>query len=79
MTLAAEALDRAAYLRARIDADGPTVTLPNGAMREHPCLKGEIAAQSLAARHLARLQLDVQPTNRTGRPPAKTTLGWDAN
>ena len=73
LLLAAEATDRAASLREVINADGVMVPAGNGAMREHPALRGELAAQAFAARTLARLGLDVEPVQRIGRPSGPTT------
>jgi hypothetical protein len=70
---ACEALDLAQVLRARIDADGPVIQTNSG-MREHPCLRSELANRAFAMRALERLGITVEPVKPIGRPP--TTIGW---
>ena len=71
LTLACEALDRAAELRAQIDADG----LMNQHGRENPLLKHELAARAFVSRTLQRLGLDVEPVRAPGRPGGRAS-GW---
>ena len=76
LLLAAEATDRATTLRAAIEADGVVLRLTNGAVREHPALKAELAAMAFVARTLARLGLNFEPVQRVGRPSSLTSVGW---
>jgi P27 family predicted phage terminase small subunit len=74
LLLACEGIDRIRALRQEIERDGAVIRLRNGAIREHPALKAEIAAMSFVTRTLARLGLDVEPVRPSrGRPGA---IGW---
>jgi hypothetical protein len=67
------ALDRAEEMATEIDRDGPTI-LVKGVLREHPCLKAELANRSFVVRGLQRLGLNyeiIKPS--VGRPP-----GWNS-
>jgi hypothetical protein len=70
---AAHAADRAELLRKQIADDGPVVSTAQG-LREHPSLKGEMAARSLLLRALGRLGLDFERLKPVGRPPRP--VGW---
>jgi hypothetical protein len=69
---AAFAADRAERLRAEIDADGEIIHGRNGP-REHPGLKGELAARSFLVRTLQRLGINLETVRpgpgRPGGPP----------
>jgi hypothetical protein len=68
---ACAAADRAAKLRALIDADGEVIR-SKGIVRDHPALKHEIACRSFVVRTLARLGLDLEPLRSgPGRPPGR--------
>jgi hypothetical protein len=68
------AADRAAKLRAQIDADGEVLWI-KGVVRDHPALKHEIANRSFVVRTLARLGLDLEPLRSgPGRPAGG--IGW---
>jgi hypothetical protein len=65
---AAFACDRAERLRAEIDADGEIIRTPTGP-REHPGLKGELAARSFLVRTLQRLGINLEAVRPgPGRP-----------
>jgi hypothetical protein len=71
---ACAAADRAAKLRALIDAEGEVLWI-KGVIRDHPALKHEIANRSFVVRTLARLGLDLEPLRSgPGRPPI--SIGW---
>jgi P27 family predicted phage terminase small subunit len=69
------AADRAGELSAQIDRDGAVIRTPNGSLREHPALRGEMAARSFICRTLARLGITLEPLKPVGRPPG--AFGWD--
>jgi hypothetical protein len=73
LTLACEAIDRAAALAACIDADGLTLRTRTG-IRAHPALRDELAARALAARLLVKLGVTTEPIKLPGRPSGG--LGW---
>jgi phage terminase small subunit len=74
LLLACEGIDRVWALRQEIARDGAVIRLRNGAVKEHPALKAEIAAMSFVTRTLARLGLDVEPVRPSvGRPSGP---GW---
>jgi hypothetical protein len=60
---AALAYDRAEQLRVEIDQAGPIVRGRNG-MREHPGLRGELAARAFICRALQRLGANLEPVRR---------------
>src|SRR5262245_42748226 len=62
------AYGRAERLRAEIDKDGEIVRARNGSIREHPGLRGELAARSFVARSLQRLGVNLEAVGRVGRP-----------
>ena len=69
---ACAAADRAAELADRINRDGLMITTRNGAVRDNPLLRAEIAARSFVVRSLAKLGLDLEPTRHgRGRPPTR--------
>jgi hypothetical protein len=72
---AAFAYDRAERLRALIDRDGEVIPTRNSA-REHPCLKGELAARALVCRTLQKLGINLEPTRLiSGRPSGHAWRG----
>ena len=73
LTQACQALDRAEELSAAIKRDGPVIK-SKGIIRDHPCLKHEIASRSFVVRTLQRLGLDVEALKGVGRPPS--SVGW---
>jgi hypothetical protein len=66
------AYERAERLRAEIDKDGEIVRNRNG-MREHPGLRGELAARSFVVRSLQRLGVNLEAVGRVGRPSSSST------
>jgi hypothetical protein len=60
---AALAYDRAERLRVEIDATGEIIHGRNG-MREHPGLRGELAARSFICRTLQRLGINLEALHR---------------
>jgi P27 family predicted phage terminase small subunit len=63
------AIDRADECAEVVDRDGPMIRGQNGALREHPLLKQELASRALALKYLLRLGLDVTPPRAgPGRP-----------
>jgi hypothetical protein len=70
---AAAAYDRAERLRVEIERDGEIVRGRTG-MREHPGLRGELAARSFICRTLQRLGINLEAVRMTpGRPSG---AGW---
>lgn len=69
LTLAAEATDRAASLRAQIQRDGVAIKGKGRARKVHPCVKAEATAMALVARCLARLNLDTAQQPSPGWRP----------
>jgi hypothetical protein len=70
---AAFAYDRAERLRALIDRDGEIFQGANGP-REHPGLRGELAARALVCRTLQKLGINLEPVRlSSGRPSGP---GW---
>jgi hypothetical protein len=68
---AAFAADRAERLREQIDTDGEIIHGRAGP-REHPGLKGELAARAFITRTLVKLGLHVEPLRPgPGRPPGR--------
>jgi hypothetical protein len=74
LLLACEGIDRIWALRQEIARDGAVIRLRNGAIKEHPALKAEIAVMSFVTRTLARLGLDVEPVRPSVGRPSGT--GW---
>ncbi|MFN6935547.1 MAG: hypothetical protein ACK4NZ_10400 [Tsuneonella sp.] len=72
---AAAALDRAEECAAAIARDGLTIVAANGAIKDHPLAKVELANRAFVTRAIARLGLDVEPIQRVGRPPMKGYQG----
>lgn len=63
------AVDRAEDCRRQIEEDGLMIRTRTG-VKEHPLLRHELTARSLAIRMLARLGLDLEPVRSgPGRPP----------
>jgi phage terminase small subunit len=74
LLLACEGIDRIWALRQEIARDGAVIRMRNGAVKEHPALKAEIAAMSFVTRTLARLGLEFEPVRPSvGRPSGS---GW---
>jgi hypothetical protein len=72
---AAAAYDRAERLRVEIDRDGEIVRSRTG-MREHPGLRGELAARSFVCRTLQRLGINLEVVRTApGRPPGPAWRG----
>jgi hypothetical protein len=70
---AALACDRAERLRVEIDRDGEIIRGRAG-MREHPGLRGELAARSFICRTLQRLGINLEAVRMApGRPSG---AGW---
>jgi hypothetical protein len=66
---AAFAYERAERLRIEIDRDGEIVRGRTG-MREHPGLRGELAARAFVCRTLQRLGINLEAVRMApGRPP----------
>jgi hypothetical protein len=72
---ACHAADRAESLRMQIDRDGECLQTRTG-LRDHPCLRHEIAVRGLVCRTLQRLGLDVEPLKPVGRPPRGLGISW---
>jgi hypothetical protein len=72
---AAAAYDRAERLRIEIDRDGEIVRGRNG-IREHPGLKGELAARAFMCRTLQRLGINLEAVRMApGRPSGPAWRG----
>jgi hypothetical protein len=72
---AAAAYDRAERLRVEIDRDGEIVRGRTG-MREHPGLRGELAARSFICRTLQRLGINLEAVRMApGRPSGPAWRG----
>jgi hypothetical protein len=72
---AAAAYDRAERLRVEIDRDGEIVRGRAG-MREHPGLRGELAARSFICRTLQRLGINLEAVRMApGRPAGPAWRG----
>jgi hypothetical protein len=67
------AYERAERLRVEIDRDGEIVRGRNG-IREHPGLRGELAARSFVARSLQRLGVNLEAVGRVGRPSSSSVV-----
>jgi hypothetical protein len=65
LSLICESTDRAARLRAAIDATGEVIMI-RGVPKAHPAIRDEIACRAFIARTLARMGLE--PTVSRGRP-----------
>jgi hypothetical protein len=61
------AYERAERLRVEIDRDGEIIIGRSG-KREHPGLKGDLAARSFVCRSLQRLGVNLEAVSRVGRP-----------
>ena len=73
---AALAYDRAERLRSQIDEDGEIIHGRSGP-REHPGLRGELAARSFICRTLQRLGINLEAVRMTpGRPPGPAWRGY---
>src|SRR5690242_4930745 len=59
LTQICAAVDRAEELAEQIDRDGPTILVKNS-LREHPCLRGELANRAFVTRNLQRLGLNLE-------------------
>jgi hypothetical protein len=67
------AADRADELAAIIDQDGARIVTKSG-VRDHPCLKHELAARAFIVRTLQRLGITDEVIKPVGHPPRD--LGW---
>jgi hypothetical protein len=73
------AYERAERLRIEIDRDGEIIRGRTGP-REHPGLRGELAARAFVVRALARLGLQFEPVRSSpGRPPGLPWKGRHAD
>ena len=74
---AAQALDRAEALAARIAHDGEVIYL-KGVPRAHPAVKDELACRAFVVRTLQRLGLNVNvdQSRPVGRPAAGIGITW---
>jgi hypothetical protein len=73
---AAAAYDRAERLRVEIDRDGEIIRGRTG-MREHPGLRGELAARAFICRTLQRLGINLEAVRMApGRPPGPAWRGY---
>jgi hypothetical protein len=70
---ACTAADRAAALAARINEDGEVIRTKTG-LREHPCLRAELATRAFIVRTIQRLGINLEAVKPMGRPPAG--IGW---
>lgn|SRR5215813_7900808 len=68
------AADRAEALRLIIDADGERIVAKGGIIKDHPCLKHELAARSFIVRTLQRLGITDEVVKPVGHPTRP--LGW---
>jgi hypothetical protein len=73
---ACQAADRAEALAAVIDQDGERIVTKTG-IKDHPCLKHELAAKSFVVRTLQRLGITDEPLKTIGRPAQH--FGWRGN
>jgi hypothetical protein len=64
------AADRVESLKARIDADGETISIRTG-IKAHPALRDELANRALICRILQRLGLLDEPIRPVGRGPGR--------
>lgn len=76
LTQACQSLDRAEILAAAIKRDGPVIR-HKGMVRDHPCLKHELAARAFTVRTLQKLGLDVEAVRPVGRPAGSFPTGGD--
>src|SRR5262245_27603544 len=67
LCLAAQALDRAESLSARIAQDGETFLTEQG-IRSHPSIKDELACRAFISRTLVRLGICTENVKTVGRP-----------
>jgi hypothetical protein len=72
---ACSAADRAEELAAQISRDGPIVRTKTG-LKEHPGLRGELAARGFVCRTLGKLGITLEALKPVGRP-CSGGLGWD--
>jgi hypothetical protein len=64
-------IDRAEGLAAEIETDGAVIRTREG-LKDHPCLKHELAARAFVVRTLCRLGLNFEPLRvNMGRPPGR--------
>ena len=69
------AADRAEALAAVIDQDGERIVTKTAGLKDHPCLKHELAARSFIVRTLQRLGATDEPLKAIGHP-TRGGLGW---
>ena len=69
LKVALEAYDRLQAARVIIDEEGETIKTPTGYVKEHPCLRIEIAARNGFIAAIRLLNLNIEPSGEIGRPP----------
>jgi hypothetical protein len=74
LTQACLAADRADALAAVIEADGERIVTKSG-IKDHPCLKHELAARAFIVKTLQRLGITDEPIKCVGHPP-RGGIGW---
>jgi hypothetical protein len=70
LTQACMAADRTEALAAVIEADGERIVTKTG-IKDHPCLKHELAARAFIVKTLQRLGITDEPVKSVGHPPAR--------
>ena len=71
LTQCCETADRIAALAEEIERDGAVIRTREG-LKDHPCLKHELAARAFLVRTLCRLGLNFEPLHASpGRPPGR--------
>jgi hypothetical protein len=73
LTQACLALDRAEALATVIDADGERIVAKGGLIKDHPCLKHELAARAFVCRTLQRLGITDEVIKPVGHPTRPTS------
>jgi hypothetical protein len=73
---ACASLDRAESCRVTIAEQGLMITTRSGP-KDHPLIRHETASRALVGRLLARLNLDMEPINKSvGRPGGGSLAAW---
>jgi hypothetical protein len=71
LTQCCETADRISALAEEIERDGAVIRTREG-LKDHPCLKPELAARAFLVRTLCRLGLNFEPLHASpGRPPGR--------
>jgi len=73
---AAQSLDRAEALAARIAEDGEVIYAKSGP-KAHPAVKDELACRAFVVRTLQKLGLNVEAIKPVGRPSGGIGVTWD--